>query len=380
MTAYRGRNAFTGERVEVEVLEGRIIALRPGVRETGLWIAPGLVDLQVNGSLGIDLNDPGGTVEDVRRLVRVLAARGTTTLLPTIVTAAQEAMVRIAGTIAEARRVDAMVAHAVPSLHLEGPAISPVDGYRGAHPLEHVRAPSLAEFDAVQAACDGLVGMVTISPHWDGSVEFIRGLCARGVAVSMGHTDATPEQIRAAADAGARLSTHLGNGIAPILARHPNPIWTQLADDRLTASFIADGVHLAGDALRAMLRAKGVGRAVLVSDSVALAGSAAGEYKARIGGDVVVRDDGAIAMRETGLLAGSGIALKDAVARCVRMTGIALGDAVAMATVNPGRFAGNRGLLEVGAVADLMLFRWEPGDDTLAVEKVMIQGVEVGIA
>jgi len=377
---YRGRSVFSGEVVEVEVLDGRIAALHPSPQEADVWLAPGLVDLQVNGFLGIDLNDPDLTVDAVRRLTRVLAARGTTTFLPTIVTAAQGAMERIARSIAAARQADPMVRHAIPSLHLEGPGISPLNGYVGAHPAEHVRAPSLAEFDAVQAACGGLVGMVTMSPHWDGSLEYIRGLRARGVVVSLGHTHASSEQIRAAVDAGARLSTHLGNGIAGMLPRHPNPIWTQLAEDRLTASLIADGVHLSADTLRAMVRAKGCERAVLVSDSVALAGSPAGEYRVGIGGDVIVREDGSIVMRDGGLLAGSGIALKDAVARCVTLAGVALGDAIAMATVNPGRFAGGRGVLEVGAWADLMMFRWEAGDRTLALETVVAQGVEVGEA
>lgn len=377
MTTYCGRSVMTGEAIEVEVRDGGIAAVRACSRETEVWMAAGLVDLQVNGYMGIDLNDPACTVEDVRRLVQVLASVGTTTFLPTIITGAQAAMEASARTVAEARRVDAMVRHAVAGLHLEGPGISPLDGYRGAHPLEDVRMPSLAEFDALQQACGGLVVMVTLSPHWDESEELIRGLCARGVAVSIGHTHATPEQIRTAVDAGARLSTHLGNGIAGMLARHPNPIWTQLAEDRLTAGLIADGVHLPGDTLKAMLRAKGYERSVLVSDSVGLAGSPAGDYRARIGGDVRVREDGAIVMRETGLLAGSGIALKDAVARAVVLGGVSLGEAVAMATVQPGRFAGGRGSIEVGAVADLMLFRWEPGDKTLQVETVVVEGMEI---
>src|SRR5699024_3206830 len=145
----------------------------------------------------------------------------------------------------------------VPGVHIEGPSISPADGPRGAHPVEHVRPPDLAEFERWQAAGDGLVKLVTLAPEHAGAPGYIRTLAARGVIVALGHSAATPDEVHAAVDAGARLSTHLGNGVAAVLPRHPNLIWTQLADDRLYASFIADGHHLSADTFRAMLRAKG---------------------------------------------------------------------------------------------------------------------------
>jgi len=364
------------ERIEIEVRDGCVSAVRAGGdAATDVWLASGLVDLQVNGYGGIDLNDAACDAAAVERLTRTLAASGTTTFLPTIITANQEAMAARLRTIAQSWREYADVAHAVPCIHLEGPSISPLDGYRGAHPFGDVRAPSVAEFEALQDAADGLVGMVTLSPHWSESVEFIGALRERGVAVALGHTHASPEQIRAAVDAGARLSTHLGNGIAAELARHPNPIWTQLGEDRLTATLIADGVHLPEETLGVILRAKGVERAVLVSDSVGLAGSAPGQYQTPVGGDVLVGEDGSIRMRESGLLAGSGIALRDAVARVAALQGCGLGDAIQMATANPGRFvSGERGRLTVGSPADLLMFRWAPGMTTLEIVEVVIQG------
>lgn len=347
----RGRDPLTLESIEVEVVDTRVTSICPYSGDVDdLWLAPGLVDLQVNGYGGIDLNDAACDAQAVERLTLLLASVGTTTYLPTVITASPAEMLSRLRTIAEARRNSAFVAHAVPGVHLEGPSISPIDGYRGAHPAEHVRPPSLAEFEEFQEAAGGLIKLVTLSPHWPEAAAYIRALCDRGVVVALGHTHASPEQIRTAVDAGAQLSTHLGNGIAAELPRHPNPIWTQLAEDRLTATIIADGVHLPADVLRVMLRAKGVERAVLISDSVALAGSAPGLYRSPIGGDVVVGGDGSIRMRDTGLLAGSGIALRDALTRVAGLQGASLGDAVRMATANPANFLNAQcGTLAVGS-------------------------------
>ena len=372
----RGRDPLTLETIEVEVVGTRVTAIRPyNGSVDDVWLTPGLVDLQVNGYGGIDLNAAACDAVAVERLTLLLASLGTTTYLPTVITAAHTEMVSRLQTIAEARRNSAFVAHAVAGVHLEGPSISPIDGYRGAHPVEHVRPPSLAEFELLQTAANGLIKLVTLSPHWPEAAEYIRALRDRGVVVALGHTDASPKEIRVAVDAGAQLSTHLGNGIAAELPRHPNPIWTQLAEDRLTATFIADGVHLPADVLRVMLRAKGVERAVLVSDSVALAGRAPGFYRSPIGGDVAVVADGSIRMRDTGLLAGTGIALKDAVARAAGLPGGSLRDAVRMATANPASFLNERyGRLAVGSSADLLLFRWSAEDHTLHLVEVLVEG------
>jgi len=378
MVTICGRDPGSLLMIEVEVFDGRIAALRPSLDTSDLWLAPGLIDLQVNGYDGIDLNDAHCTAQKVVDLVRKLAVMGTTTLLPTLVTASAPSIQHLLATIQEARQSNRQVEYAIPFVHLEGPSISPLDGYRGAHDRTQVRPPSITEIDELQAASSNLIGMVTLSPHWDDAPEFIHALCARNITVSIGHTHASAEQIKAAVDAGACLSTHLGNGIAAQLARHPNPLWTQLAEDRLSASFIADGAHLPADTLRVMLRAKGKTRSLLVSDSVALAGSLPGAYSTGVGGEVVVEADGSIRLRDSGLLAGSGITLKDAVARAVILGGCTLADAVAMATCNPGKFVEGRGVLEVGASADLICFRWAVGDRSLAIADVLVQGESVG--
>lgn len=372
-----GRDPESLQVIEVEIEDGLITAVGPSARSSDLWLTPGFVDLQVNGYDGIDLNDDDCSPQSLVALAARLAALGTTTFLPTIITASSAKIERLLQVVQEARRINSQARHAIPFVHLEGPSISPLEGYRGAHDKDYVCPPSVSEFEHWQAVSEGLIGIVTLSPHWPGSVEFIRALHKQGVLVSIGHTHATVEEIRAAIDAGASLSTHLGNGISPTLPRHPNPIWTQLADDRLTATFIADGIHLPREALRAMLRAKEIHRSVLVSDAVALAGSPVGEYKTNVGGTVVVAQDGSIRSKESGLLAGSGITLKDAVARAVLDGGVTLGSAVRMATENPGCFAAGRGVLQPGEPADLVRFRWTQGDRILDIADVHVMGEAV---
>ena len=340
------------------------------------WVSAGLIDLQVNGYGGIDLNDGALTPGRVGDLARLLLAHGVTTFLPTLITASEESLTEALAAIAKARRADPLVARSIPGIHVEGPFISPSDGPRGAHPAAHVRPPDAAEVARWQTACDGLVRMVTISPHWDGAAGFIEAMVAAGVDVALGHTDADSDRIRASVDAGARLSTHLGNGASATLPRHPNLIWTQLADDRLTASFIADGHHLPADALKAMLRAKGPERAILVSDCVALGGMPPGLYDAPIGGRVELRADGWLGTPGTPYLAGASRPLNDDVAIAAIMSDLPLSEALRLATVNPGRFVGGRGVLKVGAPADLITFGWSPGDRTLAITGTWLGGEE----
>ena len=158
--------------------------------------------------------------------------------------------------------------------HVEGPHISPDDGPRGAHPQRWVRPPDLDEFRRWQDATDGRIRIVTLSPEWPEAPRYIEALVAKGVVASIGHTKATAQQIADAVSAGATLSTHLGNGAHPVLRRHPNYIWEQLAEDRLMADFIVDGIHLPTSFLKVALRAKGIERSVLVTDARSPAGAA----------------------------------------------------------------------------------------------------------
>jgi len=366
-----GRDPGTGQCIRVLVEDGTITSIEESEETCDFWISAGLIDLQVNGYAGLDFNGEDVVPKTVIELVRAMLTTGVTCFAPTVITAPETIILRSLRAIADARASDSLAATCIPFVHMEGPHISQIDGYRGAHPQEFVRPPSLAEFDRWQEVCDGLVGLVTLSPHFDGSDDYISALVSRGVYVSIGHTHASPEQIRSAVDAGARLSTHLGNGIALHIARHPNPVWSQLANDQLTATFIADGHHLPAEALKAMVRAKGLGRSLLVSDTVALAGMPAGRYTVPVGGRVELSADGRLSMEGTSTLAGAAIPLVHCIGKAVRMTGWSLADVLKMATRNPGRFVGGRGVLQAGARADFIRFHWT---GEVAIQEVWLAG------
>jgi len=372
-----GLDPFTGRPLSVTVHEGLIAQTGPGPADVTGWLAPGLVDLQVNGFAGHDFNGARSDPQTVVAIVHALRARGVTTVVPTLITAAHERITRALRAVAEAREQDPLVRHAVPFVHLEGPHLSPEDGPRGVHDPAHIRPPSAEEFAEWQAASGGLVGMVTLSPHFEGAAAYTSDLCRQGVRVAIGHTHATPAQITAVVDAGARLSTHLGNGAHAMLARHPNYLWAQLADDRLTAGFIADGHHLPADTLTAMIRAKGLGRSLLVSDSVALAGMPPGRYETPVGGAVELSPDGRLVQSGTPYLAGAARGLAEGVAQAIGAARLTLGDALRLATTQPGRFTGGRGVLTVGAPADVIEFAWSPGDTTLSTTRVLVRGQDV---
>ena len=373
--SFVGRDPATRRVLEVSVDGSVISQVREVAGATDLpWLAPGLIDLQVNGYQGHDVNGADVSADEVVALTRALARAGTTTYVPTVITAAEADIVRSLRAVAEARARDQQTRAAVPFVHVEGPHISAEDGPRGVHPAAEIRPPDLEEFRRWQEAADGLVHIVTISPHHPGSAAYTESLTRTGAVVAVGHTHASPEEIRAVVDAGARLSTHLGNGAHATIRRHPNYIWTQLAEDRLTATFIADGHHLPGDTLTTMLRAKGLDRSVLVSDSVALAGMPPGEYVTPVGGAVVLSADGRLAEAGTPYLAGAARPLTDGVAQVCRLARITLGDAVRLATANPGRITAGRGHLVPGAPADLLLFDHADGDGSLRIREVVAGG------
>ena len=371
-----GRDPRSGRPLTIAMEDGRVAEIEPGPADEPAWISSGLIDLQVNGYGGHDLNGGSVTAETVKALAERLRRLGVTTFLPTVITASEAAIIDALRAIAQARGADSLLAHSIPYVHVEGPHLAPEDGPRGAHPLHHVRPPDLSEFERWQDASGGLVGLVTLSPHYTEAGPYIRTLTARGVHVALGHTNASPEQITAAVDAGAVLSTHLGNGAAAFLPRHPNLIWAQLAEDRLTATFICDGHHLPWDTFKAMVRAKGVASSILVSDTVALAGLPPGRYDQPVGGTVELSADGHLGIAGTPFLAGAVRPLAEGVARAASCGGLSLAEALAMASAHPGRFVGHRGRLAVGASADVLRFFWSAGETSLRIDRVFVRGEE----
>ena len=270
-----------------------------------------------------------------------------TTWVPTVVTTAEERIHHALGQVAAARAADPRVAAAVPFVHVEGPFISDQEGARGVHDPALVR-PLDADEVARWVQRHDLVGVVTVSPHTADAPEQIRRIRTLGVSVSLGHTHATTDQLRAAVDAGATLATHLGNGIPSQLPRHPNALWTLLAEDRVTAGVIADGHHLPAEVLTVMLRAKGVDRLFIVSDSTALAGQPPGRYRTPVGGQVDVSADGRLSFVGTDLLAGAGVDLAHGLRHLVADLGLDWASALALATATPARVMAQTRLGQVG--------------------------------
>lgn len=311
--------------------------------DAGLYAGRGWVDIQVNGFGGHDVNDGTLDPDGFADATRLLHAQGVTRWLPTVITASPEHMARCLAAIAAARSASPWVARAVPAIHLEGPFLSDDDGARGAHPQAHVRDPDLALFDELQAAAGGLIRLVTLAPERAGSEAFIRELVGRGIVVALGHTVAGEAAIERAVAAGASLSTHLGNGAPAQLPRHPNMIWTQLADDRLHASVIFDGHHLPASVMRVLYRVKGDSRLILTSDAVALAGRPPGIYHGQVGGDVELHPSGRLTLLGTPYLAGSASSLLDGVVTATVHLGLPIGDVMRMAGDTPADLLGVRG-------------------------------------
>ena len=369
---------------DVLIRQGKVVSVRPAGQDradTGSRtsiLAPTLLDIQVNGVCGIDLMNPNLAPEDVRAITDHLAQWGVSHWVPTLITGPLEVMERGCRVIVEAMR-DKAVARAVPGIHIEGPYISPQDGPRGAHAKEYVRNPSTREFDRLLEAAGGKILYITLAPELEGAVEFIKAVSERGVAVALGHHNATAKQIAHAVEAGARLCTHLGNGLASMIHRHINPLWPQLADDRLTASLIADLEHLPAPVLKTFVRAKTPENIVLVSDCVHIAGLKPGKYA--LGGlPVELMPSGRICLSGSDLLAGSSLMLIQGVVNAACVTDLSLEQAFACATVIPADLLGVRHRFApptVGARADLMVFdidKTEPRRWKAAIRAVFVNG------
>jgi N-acetylglucosamine-6-phosphate deacetylase len=273
-----------------------------------------LFDIQINGFAGTDFQAISLTVDEVRRAVEALAEHETLRFFPALITDAPERLeAKLAG-FEKLRALSPEIAAAVCGYHLEGPWLSPQPGYRGAHDPRHMGPPDLRVFRRLQAAAGGHIKLVTLAPEWPGSGEFIRELCAAGVAVSLGHTAADDAAIDDAVAAGARFCTHLGNGVPAELPRHDNIIQRLLARDELTAFFIPDGIHLPPGVFRNFFRAKPPGRVLWTTDAMAAAAMPPGRYRlASL--ELTVGADGVVRSPQTGGFAGSALAPDDAVAK-----------------------------------------------------------------
>lgn len=352
------------QAVRLEIAERTIASVAPLERASAAerlpFVSPGWIDLQVNGYHGQEFSSFELTAEKVAAIVRQHFAFGVTSFCPTLTTQSFDCYVHGMQTIDFACRTFPEVGRAVVGIHLEGPYFDPDDGPRGAHPKQHCRRPSWDEFQHLQQAAGNRIRLLTMSPHFEESPEFIRRATASGVIVAIGHTGATGAQIRAAVDAGARFSTHLGNGAHQMLRRHPNYLWDQMAEDRLMASLIVDGHHLPPEVVKSMVRAKTPERCILISDVSGLAGLPPGRH-ASSGGDVQVMADGRLLIAgQDQLLAGASAPIGVGIANVLHFAGVDLPMAIAMAVDHPARLLGQMaGSLRPGDAADLAIFDLE---------------------
>ena len=363
-----------GEPVSIEIDNGKIAAIRhlsSQVDFPEIYVAPGLIDIQINGYMGIDFADQDLNIRGIREAVKALWKEGVTSFLPTVITADQEHLENSFSILSQALK-DEEIGMSVPGFHLEGPYISPVKGFRGAHLEKYIREPDWNEFLDLQNAANNGIKLITVAPEIEGAVSFIQKCSQDGIVVSLGHHNGNAKEIKEATDAGASLSTHLGNGCANMINRHNNPLWPQLADDRLSATIIVDGFHLNREEVQCFYKIKGNNRTILVSDALDLAGLEPGEYT-RWERTVLLTPD-VVKFPAENVLAGAASPIRSCVGNMMKFTGCSLSDAIQMASTNPARLMGLTDLGEIseGKRADLILFTIENGE--LVIQQTMVAG------
>lgn len=364
--------------VRIEVEDDKIASVQSlgSAKADGFYVTPGFVDIQLNGFSGIDFSSPALTAQQTVKVLPSLWRTGVTTFCPTLITNSHARLLASLRVLEEARRIDADFASAVPCYHLEGPYLSPLESH-GAHDPALMRPPAWDEFTVLQMAAGGRIGMVTVAPELPGAFEFIRKAAASGVVVAIGHTDATPEQIHMAAEAGATLSTHWGNGCPQYIHRHNNPLWAQLAIESLKVSLICDGFHLPPDVVKVAARVKGIAKCILTTDAVHVANLSPGRYTL-VGTEIELLPSGQVVTVDGRCMAGSSLTMDRAVAVFMKFAQVTLQDAIEAAAVNPANLIRRAEVcshIAKGEPANLVVFKLEK--EALRVETVLSRGKNV---
>jgi N-acetylglucosamine-6-phosphate deacetylase len=373
-----GLHYITGRPVSLYII-GDTIA---GIREIktlqrgseNIIIAPGLIDNQINGYAGVDFSGKDLSSSGVLEATKAIMKDGVTSFIPTLITNSHEKLLSNFSILKESCRNE-VINSCVPGFHLEGPYISPEEGFRGCHSAKYIRKPSWDEFMKYQEAAGGMIIQVTLAPEVEGAQEFIKECRTEGIIAGIGHSNASAEDISKAVENGAGISTHLGNGCANMIHRHNNPIWPQLSEDRLFASIIADGNHLLPEEIRVFIKAKGEENIILTSDVVYLTGMIPGRYEFS-GIPVILKENGML-MTEFDCLAGASFPLIKGVENVMSMAGMNLAGAIRLASENVARFYGlhDRGMLKEGMKADIILFELE--EDKINLKRTYKNGVPV---
>lgn len=336
-----------------------------------MFIAPGLIDIQINGYMGVDFSGPNLTVEGVRKATKALWKAGVTSYLPTVITSDIALIKKNFAILARAKQ-DPEIGPSILGFHLEGPYISPVKGFRGAHLEKYIKAPDWEEFQEIQKAANNGIKLITLAPELEGAIPFIRNCVNSGVVVALGHHNGSASDVQKAVDAGAKMATHLGNGCANEINRHHNPIWPQLSNDEIIPSIIADGFHLTREEVRSFYKAKGAAKTILVSDALDLAGLPPGEYER--GGRTLLLTPNVVKLPKENVLAGAASPISKCVGVVMDYTQCSLADAIRMASTNPATMMSLTGLgtIAYNQRADLVLFTMESGE--MVVQKTYVAG------
>lgn len=379
MLTLLARHYANGEPIRVTINGQRIQRIEPAWPEGSVsewpYISPAFFDLQINGHGGTWFSDDELTADAVIKALRPHYQFGVTRLCPTLITNSYEALARGFHAIRQACEAEPWADRMVAGCHLEGPYISSEDGPRGAHPRQHVRPADWDEFQRLQQISGGRIRLVTLAPEVPHAIEFIQKAVESGVVVSLGHSAATPEQIQAGVDAGARLSTHLGNGVHSTLHRHRNVIYEQLSDPRLTASLIVDGHHLPPNLVRTFVKVKSPQRIILTCDAAGWAGCPPGIYENKLGRSEILPSGKLVVAGQKELLAGSAQQINTCIANIMAFAGSSLKEAVDMASQNPARLLGQEVVrLRRGSLADLVLFRVPADGGALEIEATIANG------
>lgn len=363
--------------VSIETSSGKITGinrLSSEKKDQELFIAPGLIDVQINGYMGVDFSGPNLTVEAVRKATKALWMVGVTSYFPTIITSDIERIKQNFAILALARK-DPEIGKSIAGFHLEGPYISPIQGYRGAHLEKYIKLPDWKEFQEIQKAADNGIKLITLAPELEGAISFISNCVKSGVVVALGHHNGSAKDIQIAIDAGAKMATHLGNGCANEINRHHNPIWPQLSDDRITPSIIADGFHLTKEEVRSFYKVKNFNNLILVSDALDLAGLPVGEYTR--GERKLLLTPNVVKLPEENVLAGAASPISKCVGVMMNFTQCSLKEAIQMASTNPANMfsMNNLGAIEPGKRADIIQFSMK--NNEMIVHKTFVAGERV---
>ena len=363
---------FDSSKPLVTDSEGLLKSL-PVEAEPGSWkgasrvVSSGLCDLQVNGFAGVDYNDPSLTPKAFEQSLFAMLSTGVTTCLPTVITGSEDWQIQCFHALEAGRNASKLAQAMVPGYHLEGPFLNPEEGFCGCHPTKWMRSATWDHFERLQEAAGGRITLITVAPEIKGVLDLIPKWVEKGIAVAIGHCNPDRDTLLRAADAGATLSTHLGNGIAQMLPKTDNPILGQLAEDRFSASFIADGFHQQPHVLGVYLRAKQSNRTILVTDGTAGSAALPGRYS--LGPTRIERQlEGMVYINGTRSLAGSATTLSECVANVVDWYGAPFDEVIRWASEQPRRLIGLPESLFIGRPQSQVT--WEMGLQKPIVEKV----------